>query len=226
MKRLKFVFLVAGMVSLLCPITASAKDVLPQPAFPLEEDVITETLEKAGLPGEISKSETTSFTEGQMAYVVRDPIETYDGSSNKLFIARINSAVYEGERVLFAAFDQKDVSDQIEWEDWKPQMVLAALLYGGFEDEEEVYQAFLGKEIPYTTENPYEVYENPFSWEVQLPEGYCTVSYSYRGQTIYDEDGFPVRKQSAIMEINIYESKELCQKLKKPRDQSQSDEEK
>lgn len=212
MKRLKYLFLVAGVFGTLCCLTAFKKDILTQPTFPLEEDVITDTLDKTGLEGIISQSETTSYREGQILHVVRSETETYADSDNKVLVASINSAVYEGERVLFTSFDQKDVSDQIEWEDWKKQIVFATLLYGGFEDEEDVYQAFLDKEIPYG-ENPYEVYENPFQWETQLPGGYCTVSYSSRSNTTYDEKNFPVEAQSAIMSVNIYASKELYEKL-------------
>ena len=92
----------------------------------------------------------------------------------------------------------------MSWEDWKQQIVFATLLYGGFEDEEQVYQAFADKELPYG--------ENVFQgWDAQLPEGYCTVTY----RTI-SESSNPKQKRHALMGVNIYESQELYQRLQKP----------
>ena len=92
-------------------------------------------------------------------HIVRSPMITYSDTisieeasvdpSTRLLIAGITSATIEGERVLITVFDQIDVADQMSWEDWKQQIVFATLLYGGFEDEEQVYQAFADKELPY-----------------------------------------------------------------------------
>ena len=43
--------------------------------------------------------------------------QTYGDPDSRRIVAAISSAIYEGERVLFVSFDQKDVSAQIEWED-------------------------------------------------------------------------------------------------------------
>ncbi len=207
MKRLIYLFLAVCVLGILLYSLADCKkDERFQTTFPLEKEVITATLEKAGLPGIISESETTSITEGHILYVVRSPTETYDDTSNSVFLAGISSANYEGERMLSTTFDQSVDSDQIEWEDWKQQIVFATLLYGGFENEEDVYRAFLEKELPEG--------KISFGWDAQLSGGYCMVSYSSRSHTIYNEDGFPIRKQSASLRVNIYESYELYQKLK------------
>ncbi len=123
-----------------------------------------------------------------------------------MFPADISSANYEGERVLYTIFDQSVDSNQIVREDWKQQIVFATLLYGGFENEEAVYQAFLAEELPDG--------KPAFMWDAQLPEGYCTVSYSYRSNRTYDENGFSVQNQSAFLRVNIYESYELYQELR------------
>ena len=214
MKRLIFVFLAVGVLGLLCFVSIFKKDVLPQPTFPLDEEVIIGALEKSGLPGILSESETTSLAEGRRMHIVRSPMITYSDTisieeasvdpSTRLLIAGISSATIEGERVLITVFDQIDVADQMSWEDWKQQIVFATLLYGGFEDEEQVYQAFADKELPYG--------ENVFQgWDAQLPEGYCTVTY----RTI-SESSNPKQKRHALMGVNIYESQELYQRLQKP----------
>ena len=48
MKRLIFVFLAVGVLGLLCFVSIFKKDVLPQPTFPLDEEVIIGALEKSG----------------------------------------------------------------------------------------------------------------------------------------------------------------------------------
>lgn len=211
MKRLIYVFLAAGVLGMLCFVSFYKKDALPQPAFPLDEEVISAALEKSGLPGILSESETTSLAEGRRMHVVRSPIITYSDTisteeayanpSTRLLIAGISSGTIEGERVLIIVFDQIDVPDQMSWEDWKQQIVFAALLYGGFEDEEQVYRAFAGKELPYG--------ENAFQrWDAQLPGGYCTVTYRTS-----NESSNPKQKRHASMGVNIYGSQALYQRL-------------
>lgn len=213
-KRLIFVFLAVGVLGMLCFVSISKKDVLPQPSFPLDEEVIIAALEKSGLPGILSESETTSWFEGHKAHTVRSPSITYSdiisteeakaNPSTRLLMAGISSAVIDGERALTTLFDQIDISDQMTWEDWKQHIVFAALLYGGFEDEEQVYQAFAGKEFPSSDEN------SLFQWDAQLPQGYCTVSYHTTKAT-----SRPLQKQHALLRVNIYESQALYQSLQK-----------
>lgn len=218
MKRLIYVFLAVCVLGVLFSLTGSKKDERFQTTFPLEEEVVTATLEKTGLPGVISESETESYRKGHIHYVVRSPTETYDGTNNSAFLADISSSNYKGERMLFTLFDQSVDSEQIVWEDWKQQIVFATLLYGGFENEEEVYQAFLEKEIPKdffgkAVELPGGYSRVSYRGDVQLPEGYCRVSYTFRSRRTYDEDDFPIKKQSASLRVDIYESYELYQKL-------------
>ncbi|MDO4275989.1 MAG: hypothetical protein Q4D16_20155 [Eubacteriales bacterium] len=227
-KQLILVFLSVGMLGMLCFVSGCKKDVLPQPTFPLDEEVVNAALEKSGLPGILSESETASWAEGQMVHAVRsltitysDTISAEEANANpitRLLIASIvsnSSEITEGKRMLFIRFGQIDVPDQMTWEDWKQQIVFATLLYGGFEDEEQVYQAFADKELPCLHG------ESSFqAWDAQLPGGYCIVNYR-----ISNETSKPVAKQEASMGVYIYESKELYQriqqKIKKPATQAE-----
>lgn len=199
---------------MLCFVSVCKKDVLPQPTFPLDEEVITVALKKSGLPGILSESETTFSGEGRRIHIVRSPTITYSDTirteeadanpSTRLLMAGISSVTMEGQRVLTIIFDQIDVSDQMTWEDWKHQIVFATLLYGGFEDEEQVYRAFAGKELP-NGENSVR------RWDAQFPGGYCTVTYRTS-----DATSNPKQKRHASMGVNIYESQALYQRLQKP----------
>lgn len=106
MKRLTYILLAVGLLGVICFITIRNKDVLPQPAFPLEEEAVIAALEKTGLPGKISESETTSG-ERRIQYVVRSQTETYSDSvspeeayanpHSRVLIASIFSGIIEDE---------------------------------------------------------------------------------------------------------------------------------
>jgi len=195
-KRLIFCTFLA--VVLLCSLAGCQKSGLPQPDFPLEEDVVMTVLEQTGLPGIISESETFSSVEGHISYTLRDPTKTYGDTENKVVTAGISSANTNGERFLgmiFLSAPDEPAALPFAWEDWKQQIVFTTLLFGGFEDEEEVYRAFSDKEPPDDEER--------FEWDAQLPGGYCRVSYSFN----------TTLEQSYTVRVTIYESKSLYQKL-------------
>ncbi len=207
MKRLICMVLV---VVLLGSLAGCQKSGLPQPDFPLEKDVIIAALEQTGLPGVISESETTSSIEGHIAYVLRDPTRTYGDSENKLLTAGISSALTKGERFLSVSFRSAPgdpVTIPFAWEDWKQQFVFTALLFGGFADEEAVYQAFSKQEVPEDKET--------FEWEAQLPGGeYCTARYRLQYSQIIHTFPEPImEKPYYIVWITVYESKSLYQRL-------------
>ena len=205
MKRLICMVLV---VVLLGSLSGCQKNGLPQPDFPLEKDVIISALEQTGLPGVISESETTSYIEGHIVYVLRDPTKTYGDSENKLLTAGISSALTKGERLLAVSFltaPGDPVTIPFAWEDWKQQFVFTALLFGGFADEEAVYRAFSKQEVPEDKET--------FKWEAQFPGGeYCRVLYRLR----YSKTHIPEtikEKPTYIVWITVYESKSLYQRI-------------
>lgn len=223
MKRVKCVFLAVAVLGMLCLIAGCKKDVQFHTAFPLDEETITAALEKSGLPGEISESETTSYGEGHIQHVVRSSAETYSDTispeearqhpSSRVMTAGIDSIVTDGERRISIIFDQLEVSDQFAWDDWKNQIVFATLLYGGFGNEEEVYEVFLGKE-PQQIENTEG--GNSFQLDAQLSGGYCRAHYSSRRvHTLFNEYGDPAGKRhSGTLVVKIYESHVLYEKIR------------
>ena len=209
MKRLICMVLV---VVLLGSLAGCQKSGLPQPAFPLEKDVIISALEQTGLPGVISESETTSYSEGHIAHVLRDPTRTYGDSENKILTAGISSALTKGERflsVVFRSIPGEPVTIPFAWEDWKQQFVFTALLFGGFADEEAVYRAFSKQEVPEDKET--------FKWEAQFPGGeYCTVRYQLQYSKITHTFPEPIMEDPYYhVNVNIYETKSLYQRFQK-----------
>lgn len=209
MKRLFFVFLAVVVLGVLCFVFVGQKDEPPRPAFPLDEAVITVALEKSGLPGILSESESSSSGDGQRMHVLRSPTLTYSDHIRpeeaaadpgaRFYTAGIISANIEGERVLTTTFVQINVSDQMTWEAWRQEIVFAALLYG-FEEGDEIYRAFADKEFPHG--------ETFSQWDAQFPEGYCVVNYRF-----FDEASDPPQRAHAILRVNLYESQSLYQKL-------------
>jgi hypothetical protein len=205
-----FIFLA---VIVLCLFTSCITEVLPKPAFPLEKEVIASALLKSNLPGIISESETIHGAAGNIIYVVRNPyIAVPYAESEKeagttpdcgLIISGISSAVIEGERYLSASFTQGNAPDKFAWSNWKRHIVFAALLYGGFENEEEIYNAFKDKEFP---EGEYF-----FAWDAEIQGRYIIVNCQSRNYL--DSFGVPKQREHVIMRVVVYESYELYQKI-------------
>ncbi len=225
MKHLKYFLLWACVLGLLCSLTGCKNEQRFQTSFPLKEEELTEAMEKVGLEGMISESESelSLQTKGRtqyVHYVVRRGAEPQYDPENGPWVTGIMSAQHKGKRMLYTTFSQRVPSAQLAWEDWKPQLVLAALLYGGFENEEELYQALLGQELPEGKTSaapdaqPPGGYDTVFTSDAQLPGGYCTVSCHILSHTAYDENHFEVTLYTATLRVNIYESCELYQELK------------
>ena len=194
MKRLKISYL-ACMLAAICLLSGCKKDVHFQTSFPLEEDAIVSALEKTGLQGKISDSETESYADGHILYVVRSETETYGDSDNGVMIASVSSAETSDGRKLYAAFDWTN-TDEFSWEDWKQQIAFATLLYGGFANEDDVYKVFCEKELPDSS---------PFVWEEELSGAHCRITYLSRSQKMYDENLYEVHENSAVLTVSIYE---------------------
>lgn len=151
---------------------------LPQPKLPLEKDVIMKTVEELGLSCVISEDESQETLSRENAvyvlHVLRDPERKYnEDSEDTVLYAGITSGIVDGSRGLGGTFDARShmLEDKpFAWEDWKEEIVFCSLLYGGFEDKEEVYRALSKLEVPDDG--------NALKWGVQLSNGYCVVRRS------------------------------------------------
>lgn len=172
--------------------------------YPLQQETVSAALERAGLEGVFSDEAVPDAEDERpwehKQYVIRSETQT-DAGGGRLMVASIAAGSYGDERVLLTVFDQCGAAPQIVWEDWKAQLVFAALLYGGFESEEDVYQAFLEKDTGET------------HWEAELPGGYCRAAYYCRSQSRDDENGVEAQDRSAFLSVSIYESRALYDAL-------------
>lgn len=199
---------VSGLVCLLFLLAGCKKGTASAQNVPLDAETINTALKKAKLSGVFAESETYTNSQGHVHYVLQNPSYSSESIDDILFVADVSAFDYGGERLLFSVFYQKLDTSDIDWDAWKPQLDFAALLYDGFENPEDVYQAFCGKELPGPPDN-----NKTYKWEASLPEGYCIVNYMPYSYKTHDENGFEVIKHSATFQVNIYESFEVYQKI-------------
>lgn len=178
------------------------KELMPEPQFPLAEGTITEALDELGLSWVISEDETISVCRENLEYnmyTLRDVEERlHEDSEDTIFRGSVASGIIEGRRRMELLFDSRCHSGDavpFTWEAWKQEMILGAMLYGGFEDKEEVYRVFCQLEGPDD--------DHAFQKGVQLSKGYCSV---HKGPTDNEH-----RKGRYALWIDFFESEEHYQ---------------
>lgn len=204
MKRRNLLIVFLSALAIFCILTGCQKSREFQTVFPLDAATVNETLTKAGLPGSVREDETYSQQEGHVGYTIRRAPESPDEPEDGVFVASVSSVQLTDGRLLYTTFVQHRDSDQFQWADWKQQIVFAAMLYGGFADEEAVYQALSEQGDPADGE---------YRWEAELPEGYCRVSYGAKDNKTYDADGFEVHTYTATLRVDVFEARALYESL-------------
>lgn len=195
MKKAIALIMCICILAALCLMSGCTKEESPQASCPVDEETILSALKKTGLQGKISESETESYKDGHILYVVRSETETYDDPDNGVLVAGVSCAETEDGRMVSGTFDRLN-TEQFSWEDWKQQIAFAALVYGGFDNEDAIYKAFCEKELPDSS---------PFVWEEELLGVRCSITYQPRSQKKYDDNQYEVHKYAAILTVNIYE---------------------
>ena len=204
MKRRNLLIVFLSALAIFCILTGCQKSREFQTVFPLDAATVNKTLTKAGLPGNVREDETYSQQEGHVSYTIRRAPEHPDEPEDGVFVASVSSVQLTDGRLLYTTFVQHRDSDQFQWADWKQQIVFAAMLYGGFADEEAVYQALSEQGDPADGE---------YRWEAELPEGYCRVSYGAKDNKTYDADGFEVHTYTATLRVDVFETRALYESL-------------
>ena len=142
-------------------------------------------------------------------YVLRDPERKYhEDSLDTILYGGIISGIVDGNRYMSTIFDAKShmVNDKpFAWEDWKQEIIFITILYGGFEDEEEVYRALSKLEVSDD--------DKVLKWGVQLSNGYCGVQRSSITQ--------PADSRGYTIWINFYETEELYLKMEQEKKEAQ-----
>lgn len=204
MKRRNLLIVFLSALAIFCILTGCQKSREFQTVFPLDAATVNETLTKAGLPGSVREDEAYSQQEGHVSYTIRRAPEHPDEPEDGVFVASVSSVQLTDGRLLYTTFVQHRDSDQFQWADWKQQIVFAAMLYGGFADEEAVYRALSEQGDPADGE---------YRWEAELPEGCCRVSYGVKDNKTYDADSFEVHTYTATLRVDVFETRALYESL-------------
>lgn len=214
--------LIAGLLTLTACVENSPytegpdsipKDSMAEPEFPLDKGTIMKTVDSLNLPCVISEDESEELLTRENTvysnYVLRDPERKYhEDSLDTILYGGIISGIVDGNRYMSTIFDAKShmVNDKpFAWEDWKQEIIFITILYGGFEDEEEVYRALSKLEVPDD--------DKVLKWGVQLSNGYCGVQRSSITQ--------PADSRGYTIWINFYETEELYLKMEQEKKEAQ-----
>ena len=175
------------------PITVS---VAPN-GYPLMAEKVEQAVRQLDMPLTISSEETKSFTEGQIAYTLRS------GGEDLFPWGAVSSAVYGGGKRFCQVTHLEAAGEDItfHWEDWQKTITLAGKLWGGFDDDNQLYRQLSDLNIPDDT-------VTGASWETETDGGFCRVSYSV---TMIQS-----KPSHVNFTITFYESRqEYCQMMKK-----------
>lgn len=109
------------------------RQMLVSPEYPLKKEVVAKALEDCDVSCVI---EEHSPTEQSLSFSLRDE------ETNFLY-AGIKTQKIEEERMLGIIFFSFDSETEISEEECKNAIIMGTCLFGGFEDEEQVYNQFV-----------------------------------------------------------------------------------
>lgn len=112
------------------------KQTLPVPQYPLDSDTIVAALQEWGLSYTIEEDDwVRKERQGQSLYNLYS-------AENGEFVAGISSSQKDGERLLFISFPPFYFTNPISVKEYENAIAFATLLYGGFQDQQQVYKKF------------------------------------------------------------------------------------
>lgn len=112
------------------------KQTLPVPQYPLDSDTISVALEEWGLSCTIEEDDwVRKEWQGQSLYNLYS-------TDNGEFAAGISSRQKDGERLLFISFPPFYYTNAISAKEHENAIAFATLLFGGFKDQQQVYNMF------------------------------------------------------------------------------------
>ncbi len=187
MKKFGSLFLALALAAL-CLAGCGGKETLAKPEFPLTDEAITAALAQAELEWVIDPEGTHPGEEGTVLHTLRAPDGTLRGGTL--------SSVVDGKRYLSmtlptnAADTDPAAPRPFTWADWEQALRLAALLYGGFEDAGELYDAF--------SQEPADLSEGRMTWDKELSGVFCRVT-----ARSYEDSKLP--GGSVMLVVSLYE---------------------
>lgn len=161
----------AVLVPALLLSACQKREVLPKPEFPLSEETVTTAVTAQGLDWTFGQDEQEGQTDIKTVYSLRRPESGQEFNTVFITSAQTEELGRYLDTVLMISHTQLQwpLEEPHSWEEWKDLFKLSARLYGGFEDEEEIFQACAKEELPL---------DKTTLWEGTLTGGYCQVRAS------------------------------------------------
>lgn len=151
---------------------------LPVSQYPLDSDTIAAALQEWGLSCTIEEDDwVRKERQGQSLYNLYS-------AENGEFVAGISSSQKDGERLLFISFPPFNFTNPISVKEYENAIVFASLLFGGFQDQQQVYKKFNREYDRKNTEREqYEVSsrsltptrEGETRWERKIGDSTCQI---------------------------------------------------
>lgn len=115
---------------------AAKEETLPVPAFPLEQESVTAALADAGLSWSIGEEQ--SWAENQKVYDLNDE----EGRKIAILITIGEDSSRAMSLTFLSEMEDSSLIASLPQEDIEKAFILSAVVYGGFESREEVYEAY------------------------------------------------------------------------------------
>ena len=137
----------------------NTKEPLPLTTLPLDTDTIGRTLEQLDLS--YSLKEDT-----KMPHPDRSRISLYNHDNENFFVYGITSGVKNNERLVLVTLVPHNAPTALSEEDWKDSILLATMLYGGFESKTYIYDSFISE---YT--------QGDSNWQLHVDGTTCEIEF-------------------------------------------------
>ena len=140
----------AVLVPALLLSACQKREVLPKSEFPLSEETITAAVTAQGLDWTVNWNEQERQTDIKTVYGLLQPESGQEFNTVFITSAQTEELGRYLDTVLMISHTQLQwpLEEPHSWEEWKDLLMLSARLYGGFEDEEEIFQACAKEELP------------------------------------------------------------------------------
>lgn len=171
------------------------KNSLPMPLYPLDEAIVEAGLEETTLLWKITKKEI--WGEGRVYYDLCDK----DGKA----IAVISSVGDGSTRLLQLTFyTSSAITAPLPGKDWEKAVNLATLLYGGFREKGQVFEAFQNtyEDMAMADNTPGSTLNNKESirWRMEINGVDCFVGLHYRDRN----QDTPATEMVSIIFSNVF----------------------
>lgn len=165
------------------------------PPFPSDAAAVVDIVESLGFDWTLSEEDAVSYPDGRVTFSLYG-----EGCPGAL----IGCSSPQESKVLQISFGAPIVEEKPEfsWQDWERHLSLAAQLYGGSFQEDELCQALSSQDIP-ELKPAGDLHMQTLTWHAELPSARCVVSWIVQGAAVTDGE---VSNWTSRLSVTILET--------------------